>query len=90
MCTAGFCGFRYPAPWVPYPIGYPIPPIPYLLDTLLFKILCPRDILSPGRDMGPEIPYPWKGPITRDTLPPVDRHTPVKTLPSRNFVGWRQ
>ena len=31
----------------------------------------------------------WKGHGTRDTLPPVDRQTPVKTLPSRNLVGGR-
>ena len=62
----------------------------------------------------PGIPYPWKGPGTRNTLPlppegtwyqgyptpredlvpgipntppPGNRQTPVKTLPSLNFIG---
>ena len=43
---------------------------------------------TPGKDMGPEIPYPQKGPGTTP-YPLVDRQTPVKTLPSRNFVCSR-
>ena len=34
-----------------------------------------------------DILTPWKGPGTRDSPPPVDRQTPVKTLPSHNFIG---
>ena len=46
--------------------------------------------------MVPEIPTPWKGHGTRDAHPrkghgtryppPVDRQTPVKTLPSSKVV----
>ena len=39
----------------------------------------------PRRDLGLGIPTPSKGPVTRHTHPSVDRHTPVKTLPSYNY-----
>ena len=35
----------------------------------------PRNIPTPRKDIGPEISIP------------VDRQTPLKTLPSRNFFG---
>ena len=42
----------------------------------------------PRRDLEPWLlTPPQKGPVTRDTPPPIDRHTPVKTLPSSNIVG---
>ena len=38
--------------------------------------------------LAPPPVHPRKGPGTRHTpSPPVDRHTPVKTLPSCNFFG---
>ena len=70
-----------------YPPGYLIPQIPYPIQGVWDQIYLPS-----GKDMGVEIPYPRKGPGTRDqgypTIP-VDRPTLEKTLPSRNFVGGR-
>ena len=71
------------------------PRIPYPLPSR--KGHKTRDTLPPPlKDMGPETK---KGPGTRDTLPqppnppllprPVERQTPVRTLPSLNFVGGR-
>ena len=56
-----------------YPSTLTYPP----LDILTPDIPTP-DIPDRGKDMGPEIP----------TLP-VNRQTPVKTLPSRNLFGGR-
>ena len=85
--------------WGSTPIPYPQIPyswIPYPLERTwdqryptLWKEPDTRDTLPPEKDLGPEIPYPQKGPGTRDTQYPVHRQTPVKTLPSRNFVCGR-
>ena len=66
--------------------GYGIP-----LDTLPVRYTAPTGYPTPLPPEGAwdqRYPVPWKGPGIRDTLhPPVDRQIPVKTLPSRNFVG---
>ena len=61
------------------------------------RIRNPLGIPTPGMDLGPEIP-PQKGPGTEippfkkdlgpkiPTPPPMNRQTPMKTLPSRKFV----
>ena len=64
----------------------------------------PPDTLPPIPYPLPRYPTPWKGPGTRDTLPPGrtwsqgyptspceqnDQNTLLKTIPSRNFVGGR-
>ena len=57
-----------------------------------------RDTLPPPRrDLGPDIPQrdlvsgipPPKLPDARDVTPPVNRHIPVKILPSRNCFRVR-
>ena len=63
---------RIPYHTIPNPPGYPTPSPPTPKGHGI------RDTLSsPGKDLVAGIPYP----------PPVDSQTPVKTLPSRNFVG---
>ena len=62
-----------------------VPEIPYPV-----KEHGTKDTLLPGKDMGPGT---MKEPGTRDTLPlPCEQNDwqmPVKTLPSRNFIGGR-
>ena len=63
--------------------------------TLPGAIPCERGIyrLYPPpleRTLGPGIPtspLPWRGPGPYTDPPPVNRHTLVKTLPSRSFIG---
>ena len=79
MCTTRFCGFGtpgYPSPSqdTQPPDNLPPPQIPYHPDTLPLQYPTP-DILSPRKDMGPEIPYLQKEHGTRDTLPPANRLT---------------
>ena len=82
MRTARFCGSGgvYPTP-TPDTLS---PRIPFQLDTLH---------LPDNRHPTPNPHLPPKGHGARDTLPPfpmwTEWQTPVKTLPSRNFVGGR-
>ena len=87
---------RYPTPRYPNPDTLP-PQIPNLWDILPPGMPYPLDALPlipyPPNAL-PQIPNPQEGTLyqryptplkghgTRDTYPPVNRKTPVKTLPS--------
>ena len=48
-----------------------------------------RMSLARGRPPDHKDPYPMMHMIMSHTLPPVSRHTPVKTLPSHNYCCGR-
>ena len=70
----------YPSPQGTYTLRVPYPRLYRTLGHTLPPQKGPatRDTLLPGKDLVPRIPYR-----------PVDRQTPLKTLPSSNFVGGR-
>ena len=82
------------------PVSHCIPCLGEGVSTHPETYSLPLDITIPCTYQPPWT-YPQKGPGTRNTHPPertwdqkysplaVDRRTPVKTLPSRNFVGGR-
>ena len=80
--TSGEVGYT---PWVPYPLGIPylhwVYPTPQVYPP-------PGYTLLPNTGPGSRIPYPQERTWYQGyPIPLVDRQTPVKTLPSRNFVG---
>ena len=56
-------------------------------QPLVYPLLTPGKPTLPGRGLVPGILTPLPPKVGLGIPPPVDRHTPVKTLPSRNFVG---
>ena len=92
-------------PWHthPPPLRYLLPPSGIPTPSLPLWYLPPAILPIPG-DTHPPLRTPFhKGPGTRDTQPPpwegtwdqvylpppVNRHTPVKTLPSHNYYSGR-
>ena len=71
-----------PHPWDTYPpyLRYQSPWDTYPLDNY------PSDTYPTGRDLGPDIPTPWKGPGTRDTYPPCEQTQACENITSPQLL----